>query len=224
MLVLKRVFLLAKGFCVLILFLLLGLPGSAAEVPVGAQEAALRGLTSFLKAIPKRDLGHFNFSSQKELDEARLGSPFRVYTIDPEKIFGFTSTMSLNEIISPTRLWFFPIISNDEIRTLLTIDLVDGEWRAVAIGSSGLAKQWASVVSVWPTSKGYKHTFVRVFQASADFVVVSDPKEARMVPLESARISLKIERAKAYNPSEIIPALKKAVRDNIEASKSFNRK
>ena len=188
------------------------------------REAAVRGLTSLLKAIPIKDLGYYNFSDQKELDQATLENPFRIYTIVPERILNYSPEVSVEEIISPTFVWLFPVISKGETRTLLTVDFMDGEWRAVAIGRSGLARQWASIMELWPSSEGYEHTFVRIFQAKADFVIISRLEETKMIPLESGCVSLGIAEAEVYNPSEIIFKLQKPVRDNIESSQFIDQK
>lgn len=186
------------------------------------REAATRGLAPLLKAIPIGDLEHYNFPDEKELDQATLGNPFRICTITPELILNYSPGTSLEEVVSPTFVWLFPVILKGETRTLLTVDLIDGEWRAVAIGRSGLAKRWASILESWPSSEGYEHTFVRIFQAKADFVILSHPGETKITPLESTCISLGLHEAETYSPSDIMMKLQKPVQDNIESSQFIN--
>jgi len=212
------------AFLFLALLLVVSIPATTAEAPSVVKEAASKGLGSFLKAIPRQDFGHFNFSSVEEMREAKLGKPFRVHTIVPDRLFAYTPGMPVKDIVSPTPVWLFPVLSRGETRTLLTVDILHGQWRAVAIGSSGLARRWDSVMKLWPSSIGYKHTFVRVFQATADFVLVSDMKESKLVPLESARVSLRLSKEKTYSPSETLIRLQKNVRRNLEASRDMNNK
>jgi hypothetical protein len=138
-----------------------------------------------------------------------------IYTISPDQILNYNVGSDVESIISPTDIWLFPVVSKGEARTLITVDSVDGEWRAVSIGGSGVAKQWASITG--NSSAAYK--FVRVYQAMADFVLMSDVGETKMAPLESARISLELEGEGACDPSKIILELQEPVRQNIEAFK-----
>ena len=206
-------------FVVLSLFVM---PISAQEISMEAMEAGKKGLESFLKSIPIEDLKHFNFSDQDELDHAVLGNPFRVYTVEPEAILNYSSETPIEDIIHPTYMLFFPVNSKGEARTLLTVDLVGGEWRAIGIGSSKLARQWATILENWPSSEGYEHTFVRIFQAKADFVFLYHLGEPKMIPLKSGLISLGLTKGVSgggvYNPSDIIFSLQKPVRENIKSS------
>ncbi len=215
-------FLLSLLFALLIAMSLFAMPVTAEEAMTQAREAAVSGLGAFLDAIPEQDLKHFNFSDPSELALAELGDPFRVYTIPPEAILDYTPGTSIGKIVSPTSLLLFPVISRGETRTLLMVDEVAGEWKAVGIGSSGLAKQWEGVIAAWPSAKGYEHTFIRIFQATADFVLLSRDQETKMIPLESGRVSLGLPEKETFAPSEIIFGLQKPVFDNIEASRFIN--
>jgi len=91
----------------------------------------------------------------------------------------------------------------------------------VAIGSSRLARQLKRVQDTWPESEGYEHTFVRIYQAQSDFVVLSKEGTIGIVPLESAKIALRLETLKegtyeSYSPSDILPRLIPIVRLNLE--------
>jgi hypothetical protein len=191
------------------------------EIPAAAVVAAQEGLLPLLEAIPVADLGHFNFSDRGEVDQAELGEPFMIYTILPERILNYKSGTSVESIISPTGVWLFPVVSNGEVRTLLTVDFVEGEWRAVSIGGSGVAKQWASITGDSSSAGGSNYKFVRVYQATADFVLMSNIKGTKMMPMESARISLELEGEGACDPSKMILELQDPVRKNIEAFKGM---
>lgn len=201
----------------LVVFSSFSTPILAEEIPAGARVAAEEGLLPFLKAIPAQDLGHFSFADQSEVDQAELGNPFMIYTILPDQIFNYLEGTDIESIIIPTGVWLYPIVSKDKARMLLTVESVDGNWQAVSIGGSGVANQWESIVESLGVESTYK--FVRVYQATADFVLISDKVETKMVPLESARISLDLEGETAYDPSTVILGLRKPVRDNIEAFK-----
>ena len=206
-------------FMVLSLFII---PVSAEEIPVAAREAGENGYKSFLKSIPLENLKDFNFSDQDEIDQAVIGDPFKVYTIKPEEILNYNPDTSVEGIISQTSKWFVPVISKGETRTFLIVDLIEGEWKAVGIGSSGLAKEWASALKTYPSSQGFKHTFLRIYQAASDFILLSKNGETQMVPMVSGRITLELGEGKGYSPSDIILGLQEPVRKNLSTYSSPN--
>lgn len=207
----------AVGFVLIAVLLLLFVPAVVAQqedAPADVMQAAQDGLIPFLNAIPDQDLGHFNFAKGDILEEAALGEPFRVYTIMPEKILNYSAETNVLDILSPAPLWYFPVVLGDEVRTLLKVGMMGGEWKAVGIGSSELAQEWASLVKGLPPSDGC--TFVRVFQARADFALVRGTGDAKMLLLKSAAIALGLNKGGAYSPSDVIMMLQGPVMDNIE--------
>lgn len=212
--------------CMLIgLFMVLSffiIPISAEEIPSEVVNAAQQKLHFFLDAIPDQDLEYFNFSDKDEIDQAVIGDPFKVYTIKPEEILNYNPDTSVQGIISQTSKWFVPVISKGETRTFLIVDLIDGEWRAVGIASSGLAKEWASALKTYPSSQGFKHTFLRIYQAASDFILLSKNGETQMVPMVSGRITLELGERKGYSPSDIILGLQEPVRKNLSTYSSPN--
>lgn len=195
----------------------------AEEVPAEVRAAAESGFKSLLQKIPGEALAYFNFNNLGEVEKSVLGEPFRMFTIPPELILNYSgSDMAVEKMISPTPIWIFPVVADGKVRTFITVDLVGGEYQAVSIGSSSLAKEWASVVEKWPPSAGYKHTFVRIYQATSDFILLSqDGQAGGMVALQAARVSLGLGGGEIYNPAQILSALKNPVMENIKAPVGF---
>ena len=224
----RRVRQIGTAIAIFPLFLLL-FPASSMSreiAPREAVQAAHDRLEFFLKAIPVNDLSHYGFSAEEDLANATLGDPVRVYTISPDGLFGYTEKMELSSLLSPTDLWFFPVLYLGDVRTILTVDKMNGELKAVAIGSSGLARQLKEVQDTWPESEGYEHTFVRIFQAQADFVILFKEESVKMVPLESAKVALKLDKTgkeayRLYNASDLLPELIPLVRWNIQYHKTI---
>lgn len=191
------------------------------RVPDPVSEAAASGLVPFLKRIPEQDLPHYGFTSRKEFAACSLKTPFRMHVITPNKILGFEGNTSLSSLISATELWLFPIEYGNEYRTLLTVDNVDGNWEAVAIGRSGLARDLGKVAATWPSSEGYDYKFIRVYQARSDFVAVFRNGETHFVPLTSASMMLELTRSTDGKPApcdyiDIIKRLKPVVTQSLE--------
>ena len=192
-------------------------------VPPEVVKAAADGLNSFLGVIPLDDLSHYGFSNKEELSKASLGEAIRVHTITPDKIIDYDPGKEFLTLVSQTKVWFFSVQSDGDIKTLLTVDMVDGKYKAVAIGSSGLAKQLNKIKKEWPESKGYNHTLVRIYQAKSDFIIVAKERTVKIAPLESASLMLGVEKAKMnlHEPSEIMFKLISPVQKNLELDNAF---
>lgn len=189
------------------------------DVPQGATAVAQKRLMPFLKAIPDQYLQRYNFKSRQETANARIGAPYQLYTIHPDKIIHYDGKSSIVDMVSPTGEWYFPVMVHNEIRTTFMVALMEGKWEAVDLGGN-LANTWDTVLKKWPPSKGYRHVFVRVFQAAADFAVTSKSGKITIMPLESAARSLGMERGQAIETSVMVTRLKQPVLDNIN---SFNK-
>ena len=190
-------------------------PGSAFE---DVTEAALQGMEGFLKAIPPQDLKQYGFT-QGTTDGSVLMDPYRVYTIEPAVLLAASSDAAMNSLIVQTDLWLFPIAQDGVLNTLLTVDLVDGNWSAVAIGSSGMANQLQLLRNTLTDGELSGLRLVRVFQAKSDFILVQDNTET-IILLQSAVVSLGLESSQdedypRYNSSDILARLKAVVAQSL---------
>jgi hypothetical protein len=193
---------------------LLIVPTLRAETPPAeVVEAATDGLSEFLNGIPEGELEHFGFSSEDELATATVATPLRVYTISSRSIISFEEDSDVLSVASPTNLWLFPVVCSGEARTILTVDLMEGEWMAVDLGGSSLAAELDQVALDVAQLEAYETRFVRVYRANSDFVLLSKDEVSRLVPLRSAALALGLlERGKTYEykvmaPSEVLPRL-----------------
>lgn len=207
------------GFSLLILITTIG--WSSENVPEQVLKAAEVGLEPFLNAIPASEITHYGFSNSHEIKGAYLGKPIKMYTILPKNLITDNFENQLSSIVTATNQWFFPVKYKNSIKTILTVDLVSGKWKAVAIGSSGLAKQLEEAKVNWPATKGYKFQFVRIFQAQSDLLIITQNNVERIFPLKSTVIALKMENLskenlKLYDPQEILTKLKPIVYKNIQ--------
>jgi hypothetical protein len=195
-------------------------PLMAAEVPSAVREAAEEGLPNMLEAIPDNIVQQFGFSSPEELNQASLETPFQVFTIHPDEILNHNASIPVGDITSETDQWFFPVTVGGEVRTLLTVAKEGDQWQAVSIGSAGLAQEWTNTLGQYDASTGYTHKLVRIYQATADFVLLGGFGGDKLLPLKAGKVTLGVkEDAEPSDPADIIFALQETVRKNIEASK-----
>jgi hypothetical protein len=209
--------------CIWLMLGISGAPASAQDVPAAAKAAAQKGFRPLLKAIPAGELARFNFSNPDDVRQATLGEGFRVFTISPDLILNYDGRSSVQEMIRPTSLWFFPVVAGGQVRTMITVDMVDGQYRAVSVGGSGVAVEWARAQVKWPSSSGYTRVFLRIYQATADFVVVSDASQTKMAPLPSGKTLLGGGEAALLDLAEVLPGLQEAVRVNMDAARLMDQ-
>jgi hypothetical protein len=128
--------------------------------------AAEKGLQKFLQKIPNESKTIYGFDLNDSLELACLGKPFNLYKISPSGITQFEPGNSVNSIISKTNLWYFPVILNNEIKSLLVVDTLNGKWTAVSLGYKKLAGELSKIRKQWPESKGFTPKIIIVFQAN----------------------------------------------------------
>lgn len=184
---------------------------SSTVAPLEVEEAAQKGLQRFLNAIPQKDFRHFNFSSRDEFKDAKVGRAFRVFTIQADEVLNCGTDSPLLGLVHPTPMWFFPVISQGDYRTTLTVDLMDTQWRAVGIGNSDLAKSFASILTKWPPSQGYHYVFVRNYQTLSEFVILIRFGTEKVIPLPTAINSWGIKEEKILEPFEVLILLQNSL-------------
>ncbi len=164
--------------------------------PEQVVNAARKGLKSFLAAIPPQDLNGMGFLDQSEVDNALLGEGFQVYAAHPNNVSSYAKKVAdSSSMVIPTNEWQFLIVTNDQARSILTVDRMQNEWKAVAVGAAGLARQLAKIVEKYPAHAGYSHKFIKVFQPRSDFVEISHQgKPVGVVPLTSGRVALGLKQ------------------------------
>lgn len=187
------------------------------------KKAAREGVSEILKDSRNGGLHRFGFKSQAEIDYSDLGEGFRIYTIHPENLLNESIPQDLQSLVVPTNQWQFMVVSGNKVYALLTVDLLNGEWKPVSIGSSELAKELSDILHAWPASSGYKYRFIRVYQANSNFIELSQRgKVLGIIPLTSLLAATAGETAYAFDPrdlrdpKEVLPGLRPAVKRNIE--------
>jgi hypothetical protein len=99
-------------------------------------EAAKDGLPGFIRTLPENNLKAYGFSGKSETEHITIHVGIRVYTINPEVLFGYKKDMDVTRMIVPTDMWIFPVLSGEKTKSLLSVDRMRGKWKAVALGSS----------------------------------------------------------------------------------------
>ncbi|MBY0572749.1 MAG: hypothetical protein K2P84_03625 [Undibacterium sp.] len=192
--------------------------------PAGLRAAAESGLRALIaettKDVPAGTIPDgfpFAVNDLSELRNATLGLGFEVHTAHPQTLLA--GGRPFDQMLLGTGIWNFVVLSDSHPVALVELEKVDGKWTVIAAGASKLAQDIQ--VSSQNHSGKNAFRFVRLYQATADFLEVKDSEaKARYVPLIAARQSLRMTSAvSASEPlatgAEILPAIQEAVRGHL---------
>lgn len=185
---------------------------STTQAPAEAERAARQGLKRFINAIPPNELRQFNFSSVDESQEAILGAmAFRVFVLRPDNILHCASDAPITDLTEPLPMWFFPVTSGTEYRTILRVELIDDRWAATGIGDSDLAKSFAALLVAWPPSTGHEYLFVRNYQTLSEFIILRRAGSMKIYPFPSAAFSWGLREVKLLDPPDALTFLRQGL-------------
>jgi len=178
----------------------------AEEVPAEVLQAAQKGISD----LPG------DFLSKTSQESPVLKHGFQVFTLPRVSML---ENSGLSSVLTPTGMWRFVVAQEGQPLSLITIDNIQGEWKAVAFGGAQLAAEMSKVMEQWPAEQGYNHRFARIYNAKADLVEISKgDRILGFVPLTASRLAFGIigdfEPAALLHDSEILPLVKKATVDN----------
>lgn len=128
----------------------------------------------------------FDVADVGDVARAQVGYGFRVYDTDPAMLL---AGASVGDAARATDTWRFGVTLDGRPIGLMTLVQDAGGWQAVSFGGAGLAKEIDAVVDA---RGGEPLRYVRVKQATSDFIAVGEGGKARYAPLRAARESLRL--------------------------------
>lgn len=135
------------------------------DAPADVQQAAAQGLQPFLNKIPVTSLGDYGFAPGNDLGTASLGAPFHLYMITPSALDQYRTGLAVSSVVTPTTMWYFPVLIDGQARAILVVDRLNDQWQAVSLGYAGLAKELGALGRQWKAAEGYHPMLIVSFQA-----------------------------------------------------------
>lgn len=171
-----------------------------------ARVAAMRGLHRFAARfagdagqLPKgfpldvRDVG--------QLRHAQLGWGFQVYDVSRAALM---SGADMEADAQPTGIWRYEVVLHGRPIGLLTMARTDAGWSMVSLGGAKLVGDIQDVVGAYGNQAATRFRYVRVPQATADFIQVKHgAAAAQYAPLQAARSALRMQ-AQAASGSNLL--------------------
>lgn len=132
----------------------------------------------------------FDVADVADMAQAHVGFGFQVYDADPQSLLGGDS---LQHSAHATGTWRFAVMLQQRPIGLLTVAQTEQGWSVVSLGGAGLSKEIDAVVYAHGGKADTQLRYVRVPQATSDFIeVAGGGADARFVPLRAARESLRL--------------------------------
>lgn len=160
---------------------------------------AQREFKNYINGSAKATLAEMPLSlySMADLKRATIAYGFEVFTINPKDILD--GRQDLKDVVQGSGIWRFMIKVDQTPVGLMTVEYAQGKWQATEFGAAGLAKDLDEQMGMYGNASRNNMKFVRIYQAQADFMLVSKPSEGKVqfAPLNSARLSLNLPTRQA---------------------------
>jgi|WetSurMetagenome_2_1015567.scaffolds.fasta_scaffold206045_2 hypothetical protein len=196
------------GLMAILLFITVA---NAQEVTPEIRMVAENGLPAFVSSIAPQERSSYGFTRDDDLTRAYLGNPFNLSTITPQALSNYQPGDAVQTVLSKTKQWYFPVMIGQDLRAVLVVDQVDGNWQAVSLGYAPLAKLLQKVRQKYPDSQGYHPILIAVFQAREYLLLVPEENTNNLISLSPKNSDLAEERA-----GNLLERLKPIVAENLK--------
>ncbi|WP_374248959.1 hypothetical protein [Thermomonas sp.] len=150
----------------------------------------MRGLSAFAAQFGKMDDRlppgfPLALADAGDLHGVRIGWGFQVYDVDAAAL---ASKANLEDVARPTGIWRYEVLAKGRPVGLATVAKTSQGWQVVSFGGTGLARDIHALMVSHGTRADTHLRYVRVPQATADFIAVQrGGAPARFAPLQAAR-------------------------------------
>jgi hypothetical protein len=164
------------------------------------------------------------FETQAEIDNAELGEGFRGFVVFTDKLLDEPASQDLHSLIGPTNMWYFPVLSNGKVKTLICISFQNGKWGFSSMGQAALAMEMSGLKAKWPATSGYKYKYIKFDFVTSFFELSQEGEVLGLIPLlnisnKPGRVIGTFESSDLRDPKEILPELRLKYKQNIEQYK-----
>lgn len=96
----------------------------------------------------------YGFTEADAIEDATLGNPIPVYTIDETDRAKYQSGKPVKPLLKPTKTWVFPVRMGNRVCCMVKVTYSGHEY-VPGQGSKLLGTAWNEITQKWPASEGY---------------------------------------------------------------------
>ena len=105
-----------------------------------AQSAATQSLTVFRQLVNNQNYRELGFESPDEIANATLGQPLPVSFVRLDQLRQYQQGTDVNSLISQSNEVNFPVMANNQVRSSVVVEQINGRWKTGTLGNGALAK------------------------------------------------------------------------------------
>ena len=179
-------------------------------------EFAKKSLNDYVNDILNEDnCLRFNFKSLEEARSSYLGEPYKIVYIDLNSLKAYKSDSNLKSIVIDPKIYWFPVLVKEEIRTKL--EIVEKEDRLIAGEFGGIRsvneialtiKQLPKLLDSLNIKEIDKSLLLKVPVMYASFLYIVDPQGEYLIPTMIHPQRFELQNRRIYKVEEILPVLK----------------
>lgn len=182
---------------------------------------AIENLAEWSKSFSLDQFNQLGYKDKAEFDKSELGSPYQVFTMDPNKLLRIDSLDDFGALLTKTGYTVYPVILDGRNKSLLWMYQKDNEWKTARIGSSGIAENLKvneEVIDKYREDRGLSDRavpkLVRIYQLYFDFFYIKGEETAYIIPMQTLP-DLNIRGNTFYSVEEILPILKEELKNKM---------
>ena len=164
-----------------------------------------------MSRVPLEARAQYGFASSDDFQQAQLGTAFNLYTMTPQALLTYSADTPVTSLLAKTAMWYFPVMVHNQVRAILVVDQVGGQWQAVSLGYAELARALDRVGQRWPQAKGFHPQLIAVFQAKEYLVRVPEYSSNDLISIFPTGRELT-----GSNAADVIERLKPVVKEAIQ--------
>lgn len=183
------------------------------------RETAMKSLNEWKKFFKEEEVKKLGFDNRADFRVAELGTPIKLYTVNPDAMLGHDEEKEFNEIVTETNYYVYPVRSQGINKALLWMYKKDNIWKTARIGSAKMARslmEAEGAINQQRTERGLEGAgppkLVRVYQLYLDFFFIKDAQKEFIIPLQTVP-NLQVEGSKFYTPAQLLPQWKQQIKD-----------
>ena len=183
------------------------------------RETALKSLNEWKKIFKDVEVKRLGFDNRGDFIAAELGTPIKLYTVNPDALLSHDEAGEFNDIVTETDNFVYPIRSRGISKALLWMYKKDNVWMTARIGSAKMARSLMDAegaINQQRTERGLEGAgppkLVRVYQLYLDFFFIKDAQKEFIIPLQTIP-NLQVEGSKFYTPNQLLPQWKKHIKE-----------
>ena len=179
-------------YCFIIIFVYLSFSSTlfANSISEEVYKVADSKISYYINRLSPDMLKEISIESVSQLDNVTLGTPCLLYSITPSSLENYSFTNTINDILTPTTMWYIPVLNDKKPIAMLIVDKVDKEWKTVSFGHYNLASEWNKITKQF-SKENSDIKLIVMYQAKSYLFSLANGTKQNLTPLNLETVNSK---------------------------------